>query len=537
MSIEATLALAIKKYRNIVDSRRFVPLASEEEFKKVFDAVLLGLLDNLSEAVRIEKESVTETETDLFNESTENNENTEGADNNETIAGNFADTKTDTNAVSDNSKSTETTEISINIDAKRIIVATDILKLLIILKHFINQPVYADETLHEIFDLAAASVKIVSVNPDAGDNEKAKKRFENFIGNLYVFLCEDSSLDASSSEFFRNLPEARLHDVLLEAAPRASHEEIYRKHYRELLLKLSNVSELVPQVIKRLDSYYPEPKKIEGVSRKTFLLEQLGWKHSTVFQCSERINQKIRQACQQKEKEEAFKNVQYFWILLNECKFVAPDEFCATLFIFPSECESFLKMISDLKESYEETVKTFGLDAKQEDAKTIYMLNGINEEISVWVRKLVKAVATNYVHFERDLNNRNYRSSNKILAKIIIELASLSASIYNNLKNDFGKTQLILVKPIGEVKIVADFIEKWTAIQSPIKPFEELKEEALKEENSAHTVIPITTTQNLNDFDKDGQSKLSLWTMMLAILSTIAALFCIKSFYPHSSKH
>ena len=498
MSLEGTLALAVKSYRTIVDSRRFIPLAPESEFKKVFDAVLVGLLENLSEAVAISQDTETET--------------------------------------------------SIHVDAKRINVVTDILKLLIILKHFISHPVYADEVLHEIFEKAAQSdMKIVSQTSEF-DDHKAKKRFQTFIVNFYVLLCEDSSLEDNSKTFFKNLSIVRFQDLLLEAAPRASQEEMYHgiSGYRHLLLQISDVSEIVAQVIKRLDSYYPEPETIEGISRKDFLLNNLGWKNSTVLQCSERLHKRILEACKLNNKTVAFRNVHYFWILLAECKFVAPDEFCATLFIFPSECESFLKMVEILGQCLAQVTKTFPVEQEQ-----LLLLNEINKEMSDWVQKLVKAVGTNYIHFERDLNNRNYRSSNKILIKIVVSLTNVSEEVYNICSKD---GQDGLVSPVGEIKSVADFIEKSKNLTKEPQREGEVDEdlsgdlgaaellEAKEEGPVVHTIIDIKTGapithSDVDDLDASNKPKVPLWALIIAIIGTVAAGICIKLAYGTSSKH
>lgn len=241
-SLEGTLALAVKKYRTIVDSRRFIPLASEEEFEKVFDEVLCGLTENLSDSLTFENESNT-----------------------------------------------------VKVDAKAMSTATDIIKLLIILKNFIAKPVYADETLHAIFDQAANTPKFTSATTEF-DDHKAKKRFETFLINLYTLLFQDESIKVKASQFFKSLSAARFQTLLLEAAPRASQEEMYRKSYRSLLEGIVAINKIVEQIIKNLDSAYPKPQIIDGLTRKDFLLDRLGWKRATVYQCADQLNKTILEA-------------------------------------------------------------------------------------------------------------------------------------------------------------------------------------------------------------------------------------------------
>ena len=524
-SIEATLALAIKNYRVIVDSRRFIPLAGEVEFKKVFDLVLGGLLESLPEVF-------------VFEVGEEGNGVT-GAD----ISTGASDFNT------------------LKVNCKLISLATDILKLLITLKHFINEPVYADEVLHKVFERVAhlQDFKIISETSDF-DDHKAKKRFETFLVNLYVLLYEDSSLNSNVKQFFNNLSSSRLQTVLFEAAPRASQEEIYRKSYRDLLLNISSINETVPQIIKRLDSYFPEPELIDGLSRKVFLLERLGWKNSTVYQCAEKLHQKIIENCQKGEISEATRNFEYFWILLEECKFVAVDECCATLFIFPSECESFLKTCLNLSNSFKEITKG---KLTAEESKTF---NEINKEISVWIKKLVKAVGSNYIHFERDINNRSYQNTNKQLYKIVVILTNFSKGIYEHLQNEFEA--LPLHKPASDIKLVADFIEKPEKFSTAseeclavfenesikttmtveattssghneatyVEPAEETVTKTVETLNDykVHTTINIPkSTDTLEAVEKD---QVPIWAIAIAVISTIVAAFCVKTIFFNGNK-
>lgn len=519
-SIEATLALAIKNYRVIVDSRRFIPLAGEEEFKKVFDLVLGGLLEGLSEVFVFE-----------------------------------SDKDDDGVIFTDSEIVTSDTPNVIKVNCKLISLGTDILKLLITLKHFINEPVYADEILHKVFERAAhlKDFKFISETSEF-DDHKAKKRFETFLVNLYVLLYEDSSLNTNAKLFFSNLSSSRLQNVLFEAAPRASQEEIYRKSYRDLLLNISSINETVPQIIKRLDSYFPEPSVvIDGLSRKDFLLERLGWKNFTVYQCAEKLNQIILENCQKGETSEAAKNFEYFWILMEECKFVAVDECCATLFIFPSECESFLKICSNLSNCFTE-IKTGNLTEKE--AK---ILDEINKEISIWVKKLVKAVGSNYIHFERDINNRSYQSTNKQLYKIVVALTNFSEGIYEHLHQEFK--DLPLHKPASDIKLVADFIEKpekfstaseeslvmnendQTTIvddESVIEPAEvtePVKANETSLSDTMHTMINIPkSTEYFEKTVENEKDQVPVWAIAIAVISTIVAAFCVKSIFFNSEK-
>jgi hypothetical protein len=520
-SIEATLALAIKNYRVIVDSRRFIPLTGQEEFKRVFDLVFGGLLEGFSEVFVFE--------TDQAHDHT-------------------AVLSTDSGQASKNATRPE----RLKVNCKLISLGTDILKLLITLKHFINEPVYADEVLHDVFERAAhlKDFKIVSETSDF-DDHKAKKRFETFLVNLYVLLYEDSSLNSNVNLFFCNLSSSRLQTVLFEAAPRASQEEIYRKSYRHLLLNISSINETFPQIIKRLDSYFPEPEMIEGLSRKNFLLDRLGWRNLTVYQCAEKLNQNIIKNCKAGEIKEATRNFQYFWILMAECKFVAVDECCATLFIFPSECESFLKLCLTLSNSFTEITKQNNLT--EEEAK---IFNEINKEISVWIKKLVKAVSSNYIHFERDINNRSYQKTNKQLYKIIAVLTNFSKGIFDHLQHEFK--DLPLHKPASDIKIVADFVfvestEKFAAstendavemtgegVSEPpgTEATEDLKATETSTNAEPYTAINITkptdTDSIVTNADKE---QVPIWAIAVAIVSTLIAAFCIKTIFFNSHKN
>ena len=520
-SIEATLALAIKNYRVIVDSRRFIPLAGEGEFKSVFDLVFSGLLENFDEIFVFE------------------------------------------------------TEDCVKVNCKLISLGTDILKLLITLKYFINQPVYADEVLHKVFERAAhlKDLKIISESSDF-DDHKAKKRFETFLVNIYVLLFEDSSLNENLKKFLNSLSSSRLQAVLFEAAPRASQEEIYRKSYRNLLLNISSINETIPQIIKRLDSYFPEPEIVEGLNRKNFILERLGWNHSTVYQCAEKLNKKVLENCVKNEVDEAIKNFEYFWILLVECKFVAVDECCATLFIFPSECETFHKTCLNLSNCFTEITKITNNFITEEQTK---VLNEINREISIWIKKLVKAVGSNYIHFERDINNRNYQNTNKQLYKIVVVLTNFSKGLYDHLKKDSKGIEIC--KPASDLKIVADFIEKpekfstaseecladSASIDSVIdhKPvnnevdnatatadndvdnanvidnvihIENHSETETKDITNTNASVTIDIPASTNNLTAEEPDRVPVWAIAIAVFSTIVAAICVKSIFFNSDK-
>lgn len=234
MLLEETLALAVKNYRIIVDSRRFISLATHEEFKKAFDTILAGLLENLSECFTTQKQD----------EKTKN-------------------------------------QLVVILYQKKTLIATEILRILIILKHFINDPVFSDDIGHGIFELAGKNYKI-SCESSENDNFKAEKVFESFVVTLYVLFCEDESLNQNAKRFFKSMTPGRFQLLLLEAAPRASQEEIYHKTYRKMLLRIGSFTGDASIIIKRLDSYYPESSMIEGMSRKNFLLFKLGWKVNTI---------------------------------------------------------------------------------------------------------------------------------------------------------------------------------------------------------------------------------------------------------------
>lgn len=480
MSLEGTLALAVKHYRTIVDSRRFIPLASEEEFKKVFDAVLCGLTDNLADTLCFEDESI-------------------------------------------------------RVDAKAMSTATDILKLLIILKHFINEPVYADETLYTIFEKAADKPKVSSAISEF-DDHKAKKRFETFLVNLYVLLSEDEGLKPKANQFFKNLLPARLQVLLLEAAPRASQEEMYRKSYRKLLSEIVSINEIVAQIIKRLDSAYPEPQIIEGLERKSFLLDRLGWKQATVYQCAEQLHKNILDACKKQAISEALRNLEYFWILLDECKFVAVDEYCGTLFIFPSECESFIKASCVLHQCLNQVC---ALKLSPKDALRI---NEINKEISTFVYKLVRALSQNFIHFERDLNNRNSRSCNKLLAKVVLELNSLSTDIFDFLTD--GPFESIEIAPsASNNKLVGEFVEKTSSLPNTSEESLILSEETTVVKGKkvpspalVHSVIPITKS---DDFESETKPKATVlfWTILALVLITLSLIFGLHSLFNKPNKN
>ena len=469
-SLEGTLALAIKNYRVIVDSRRFIPAASVEEFKKVFDQVLGGLLDSLPEAVMKTAEQST-----------------------------------------------------VSVDTKNLSTATDILKILIILKHFINEPIYGDEVIHNLFELVAKKdLQIVSATSEY-DDHKATRRFETFLVNLYVLLCDDPSLQANTKSFLRNLPAARLHTNLLDAAPRASQEEMYRQSYRQLLLNISEVNEeIITGIIKRLDTNYPQGELIQGVSRKEFLLNQLGWKQSKVYNCADRIHKQFEEALQKGAKDETFKLFEHFWILLEECKFVAVDECCSTLFIFPSECESFLKYCNILSQCFAKLTNISTFKAEK--------LNKINAEISVFVRKLVKAVSTNYIHFERDLNNRNYQSSNEVLSDIVVVLVGLSQAIHDQVKLKLKEGE---IEPaVGLNKLVSDFVNevKNKLVNRSTEPSKITNNVSLNYPAEAHTSIAIPDQSKTTKLAEEREDKnVPLWAIIIAVICTIFGSIFIKS--------
>ena len=485
-SLEGTLALAIKHYRVIVDSRRFIPAASVAEFKGVFDEVFGGLLDSLPEAIHL------------------------------------------------NSGDADTL---VSVDAKNLSIATDILKILIILKHFINQPVYADELLHNLFHLVAKKeLKILSSTSEF-DDHKATRRFETFLVNIYVLLCDDSSLTADAKSFLTNLPSARLHTTLLDAAPRASQEEMYRQSYRKLLLNISDVdSEVINGIIKRLDANYPEGHIIEGVTRKEFLLNQLGWKNSKVYNCADRIHKRFDDSLKNGSKDEAFTLFGHFWILLDECKFVAIDECCSTLFIFPSECESFLKYVNILSQCFNQLSNPTASQANK--------LNKINAEISAFVRKLVKAVSTNYIHFERDLNNRNYQSSNLVLSKIVLSLVDLSQKIHDGIKLKIKADKL--EAPAQSVKLVADFVQESKSSDNDSSASKvnsaDLTDKSLNYPVEGHTAISISDRTPRQAMDSVGTNleserdkNVPLWAIIIAIFCTIISLILYESHFSNRS--
>lgn len=472
-SLENTLAVAIKNYRNIVDSRRFIPSASMEEFKKVFDEVFTGLLDSLiTEAILINDDySVTH----------------------------------------------------VPVDAKKLSLSTDILKILIILKHFIDKPVYADELLHNLFELIAKKdLKIISATTEF-DDHKATQRFETFLVNLYVLLSDDSSIKGEAESFLRNLSPARLQVILLDAAPRASQEEMYRKCYRQVLLNISNVNdEIISPVIKRLEANYPEDRMIEGITRKEFLLSKLGWKKAKVYNCADHLHKRFMEASKNGgSNEETLKLFGYFWILLEECKFVAPDECCSTLFIFPSECETFLKYTKTLSESFKLLKITTSKQAKA--------LNNINMEISTFVRKLVKAVGTNYIHFERDLNNRNYQNSNKILSEIVVVLTELSQDIFTRINRHLKEEEI--EAPVGSNKVVHEFVnnivKKLEIDSSNAKP-------NIIATSQEHTTISIAE-QATDNIETKNETNVPFWALMIAVIFTIFGWIFFKNYLSNNS--
>ena len=183
------------------------------------------------------------------------------------------------------------------------------------------------------------------------DDHKQPDALKPF-SQLVRFTLWWSEPQANTKSFLRNLPAARLHTNLLDAAPRASQEEMYRQSYRQLLLNISEVNEeIITGIIKRLDTNYPLHELIQGVSRKEFLwISSDG--NNPKFTIVLIGYTKIRRSPAKWSQRWNFQTVRTFWILLEECKFVAVDECCSTLFIFPSECESFLKYCNILSQCF-----------------------------------------------------------------------------------------------------------------------------------------------------------------------------------------
>ena len=522
MLLEETLALAVKNYRTIVDSRRFISLATDEEFKYAFDTILGGLLENLSECFDAREKK--------------------GEDESETF---------------------------IIINQKKTLMATEILKILIILKHFINDPVYSDEIGHEIFEKVAKSLKIIG-DPSEGDEIKAKRRFESFIVTLYVLFCEDESLDQNAKLFFNNMAPGRFELLLLEAAPRASQEEIYHKSYRKMLLRIGTFFGDATFIIKRLDSYYPTSPMIEEMSRKEFLLKKIGWKSDTIYHCADKIIKQVNGSFENDEIEGAIKGFEKLWIIIADSKFVAVDQCCATLFIFPSESESFLKIVSSLQTLFSKLKIFLNQGNGNLSPVLLQKIVNINSELYKWVEKLVRALAFNYTHFEQDLNNQTSSRTNKILYKIILVLVNLSKDIHETIK--VPQTY----SPIGELKLVSEYIEKEKRLsnddvavvvsnetsscslvnnntvenenshsQDKDKSIIELVNISLDDKLQENTSqkpdqinkpkdhISIVIPQSTASVEELTDSRVPIWAAALAVLSLLVGIFSIKSlFYP-----
>jgi hypothetical protein len=435
-----TLALAVKKYRTLVDSRRFVALASEAEFQNDFDVILSGILGNLSECYEFAEDS-----------------NGKGV-------------------------------FTVNID--NVLMAIDILKLMIIIKHFINDPVYSDEASRNLFKtVSLGNFKVVSTDPSSVDDRKAQKKFESFIVTLFTLLWQDKDLNLDAKKYFETLSVSRLQVLLLDAAPRASHEEIYHKSYRNLLIEISDVSDMVPTIINRLDIYYPEPQIIDGLTRKEFILERLGWKSNTVYGCADLLIKDFEDGIEAGNTDKAVERLRFLWVLLSECKFVAVDEFCATLFIFPSECEPFYKSLNALKSA----IKKISSSAQNLSKANLEILNQINTEIATWTAKLLKALDSNYTHFERDLNNHGSQDSSKLLRQIVAAQVEISHDIFNTIEASEHAGDMTLTQPI-QIIIPEDQDLAGEPIQNDTN--DAISPESKEEEQHEHTKREISDSIN-----------------------------------------
>lgn len=512
MLLVETLALAVKKYRTVVDSRRFVGLATEEEFRADFDIILSSLLGNLSECYEYREDTATFT-----------------------------------------------------VNVENVLMFIDVLKLLVIIKHFTNEPLLADEVIRNLFKTLSNSFKVVSSDTSVSDDRKARKKFEFFLINLYTLFWQDEIISEAAKSFFSSLSASRLQGLLLDAAPRASHEEIYHKSYRDLLVGLTSENDnTVSAIIARLDLYYPKPGMIDGLSRKDFILQELGWKTNTVYACADSILNGFEEALKAGNSSFAVQKLEHLWILLSECKFVAVDEFCATLFIFPSECEPFYKALASLKSAI---TKTFAnLNITLEEAK---ILNQVNSEISSWTQKLVKALDSNYTHFERDLNNRSSQDSSKLLKNIISLQVEISNEIFADLEKNFkDDISISLTEPIkytneqqadqlpqtdetltdksdhqtvdtvvnvealnqkGENEIIIDSVDTIGNGEFKLSDFQ--AESSNDQTGKGHTAIHMPTSNALTDPDAA-----PYWGIAITVLSTLAAFLCLREMLNPTNK-